>query len=127
MIYPRSQPKVSTPHSTVCLLVSPLSFTPSPTHYMIYPTGVIIVHCVCVSLPLTGRGGADLRGPAEHLLGSATTNQAADAGRPRAHPTTPLLYILALGLQSGQPRVRGPDRSGYTSLTGSSGTDINQL
>lgn len=62
-----------------------------------------------------GRGGADLWGLAEHLLGPAATNQASDAGWSRAYPTTTLLYILALGLQSGQSRVRGPDGSCYIS------------
>lgn len=47
---------------------------------------------------LTGRGGADLRGLVEYLLGSSTTNQASDAGRPRAYPSTTLLHVLALGL-----------------------------
>lgn len=99
--------------SVICNLID-------PTHYMLDPRVVITAYCVylcvCVcidnsfSLP-TGGGGADLRGLAEYLLGPATTNQASDAGWPRANPTTPLLYVLALGLQSGQSRVRGPDRS----------------
>lgn len=99
------------------------------THYTLYLKGVITVCCVhlyvCIDnsscLPI-GRGGADLWGLAQYLLGPAATNQASDAGWPRAYPTATLLHVLALGLQSGQSRVRGPDGSCYISLTGNGDT-----
>lgn len=112
------------------------------TRYTLYLKGVITVRCVhlyvCIDnsscLPI-GRGGADLRGLAQYLLGPAATNQASDAGWPRAYPTATLLHVLALGLQSGQSRVRGPDGSCYISLTGndtvihsrSAGADIDYV
>lgn len=95
------------------------------------PKGLKPVNCVYLYVCMrtdysfflpTGRGGADLWGFAEYLLGPAATNQASDAGWSRAYPTATLLYILALGLQSGQSRVRGPDGSCYISLTGNANT-----
>lgn len=121
--------------STLCLLPVSVFFSLShlhlifSTHYTLYLKGVITVRCVhlyvCIDnsscLPI-GRGGADLWGLAQYLLGPAATNQASDAGWPRAYPTATLLHVLALGLQSGQSRVRGPDGSCYISLTGNGDT-----
>lgn len=87
-----------------------------PAYYSQHPRALI--HMPCLLLALTGRGGAHLRGLVEYLLGPATTNQAADAGWPRAGPAATLLYILALRLQSGQSRVSCPEGSSSTSVPG---------
>lgn len=129
MFYPPVQQKhlnVSTLHHFLSpLFTFSFSHSQSNTPHPLYAVAqggnncrLRVFICLHVHWSPTGRGGADCRGLAEYLLGPAATNQAPDAGWPRANPAAPLLYVLALGLQSGQSRVRGPDRSSYTSLSG---------
>lgn len=107
-------------HREVCILVElpPEILDALPVKHWVVP------HTPCEFLCslLTGRGGADLWGLAQYFLGIAATNQAPDAGWPRANSTATLLHVLALGLQSRQSRVSGPQRSPFILLTGNDET-----
>lgn len=102
-------------HREVCVLVQ------LPPEILDVPARKTL-GCELLCSLLTGRGGADLWGLAQYFLGTAATNQAPDAGWPRANSTATLLHVLALGLQSRQSRVSGPQRSPFILLTGNDET-----
>lgn len=105
-------------------LMYPTCYPPSSSRMLTPAVGSYVQLCAqCSSCVVTGRGGADLRGLVEHLLGPTATDQAADAGWPRAYPAATLLYVLALRLQSGQSRVSCAEGYNIISIPGNGKTE----